>query len=1161
MCNKQITVMKKFFRMVTALSLVAGVLAFTGCTDYEDDINGLSERIDALETGTIASVQEQVKALETSLGSATTAISELNSTVDGIESTLTGLQGDVDALEGEVGDLGTSVSTIEEKIAALESLKGEVEDLATTVEKIKTSLSEDYLTKDEAAATYATAEAVKALEARLGTAEGKLDDFTSDLAELRAGLAALEGKYDSELKISEVIAKIDAAQASADAAKAAADKAQADATTALGEVRSLKEALGVYADAAYIEAALDEKLDIEDFDATFDAALAEALENDGVITEAIAKAIDEAVSVVSAKLDELLGQIPHRLTSLSLIPEFYVDGVETIPVWTMYYNYRSLNAGFSEYVNPTVERDPIILSYQGTEVRYHVSPSGVSNDDIEKPEFVLEKAIELRSAAENNFIEVSDYNIENDELTVTLTKNYDAGVLLPKENNSIYTAALKVPISERNLIEGEETEAYVYSEYYKLTEVYATVEIAELRDINNDGVKEYACVDKNGNHTPYHFSESFDAATLTEPSIAARYNEKLDLLSMVTGCMNGMDGDQYQEITKEKLAELGLEFQFAIPSKEYLIGENKTNQQAFAQVVDGHYLQSTVPGGFTDNRAAVGRQPIVIALLVDTNSGNLVDAAWFKVIWTDQTIPATDLGLIKTFEYELSCNDFSGAMNWEEMNRLILAKIGENGISHELFYDTYRTIKVETKDNRILEDGEVSFILDPEFDNSSVLPTTTVATWTLTVDQIGNVIDKLLAGEKVTYTVDVTIQPDFSDEGQYYAGDIKFQFAVDVVLPALPAVEDYYPVNWDVEGDLLRVYPLQIDDNYWNGANSTAVTKTVEYNYPLNRQFVDVDKNGTFLTNILPTDETPAGAWDCRRWDLQFSASQNGTNNLYLPTFANRTMLLYADEGTSDGYHLLYGNIDAAHIWYTEKGESEAANEAFNWYTNNVDKIELRLPLVDAAKKLLVNNMVTSDAIAKHEAGELTTVTFDIWSRINAHNVYKVETFDVWYVNPLSIDANVEGKFTDAQLGGSKVSIKDAFKKGVLDFVNNEVAVYPGTGDPDRLRQYYDVKAPVWGAEKALVNIDKSTNDIDTSLDANDPADAAKMYLLSETPNDWSVVPEGDYLVFYNRGGAAVTSEDVVIWVPVTVEHKWGTWSEYVPIALKPNSATTGGEE
>ena len=1139
-----------------ALSLIGGAFAFTGCTDYEDDINKLNDRLDALETGTIASVQEQVKALETSLGSATTAISELNSTVDGIESTLTGLQGDVDALEGEVGDLGTSVSTIEEKIATLESLKGEVEDLATTVEEIKTSLSEDYLTKDEAAATYATAEAVKALEARLGTAEGKLDDFTSDLAELRAGLTALEGKYDSELKISEVIAKIEAAQASADAAKAAADKAQADATTALGEVRSLKEALGVYADAAYIEAALDEKLDIEDFDATFDAALAEALKNDGVITEAIAKAIDEAVSVVSAKLDELLAQIPHRLTSLSLIPEFYVDGVETIPVWTVVYDAKALGADYSGYVEPLVERGPVMMGYKGSEVRYHVSPSGVSNDDIEKPEFVLEKAIELKSAVENNFIEVTDYNIENDELTVTVNKKYDSESLVP-ERPFIYTAALKVPISERNLIEGEETEAYVYSEYYKLAEVYASIEIAALRDLNEDLDGKYECGETD---LHYHFSESFDAAAATKPSIAVRYDEKFDLMSAVTGCLNE-DLFGNKEITKEELAELGLEFQFVIPTKEYLLGENKTNQQAFAQVVDGHYLQSTVPGGFTDNRAAVGRQPIVIALLVDTNSGNLVDAAWFKVIWTDQTIPATDLGLIKTFEYELSCNDFSGAMNWEEMNRLILAKIGENGISHELFYDTYRTIKIETKDNRILEDGEVSFILDPEFDNSSVLPTTTVATWTLTVDQIGNVIDKLLAGEKVTYTVDVTIQPDFSDEGQYYAGDIKLQFAVDVVLPALPAVEDYYPVNWDVEGDLLRVYPLQIDDNYWNGANSVAVTKTVEYNYPLNRQFVDVDKNGTFLTNILPTDETPAKAWDCRRWDLQFSASQLGTDNMYTPWFAGRTGFLYAEEGSGDGYHLAKGTGDAAHIWWTKPNEDAPENTPYNWYTNNVDKIELRLPLNEDAKDLLVENMATSAAIAANEAGELTTVTFDIWSRINAHNVYKVETFDVWYVNPLSIDANVKGEFTDAKLGGSKVSIKDAFKKGVLDFVNNEVAVYPGTGDPDRLRQYYDVKAPVWGAEKALVNIDKSTNDIDTSLDANDPADAAKMYLLSETPNDWSVVLEGDNLVFYNRGGVAVTSEDVVIWVPVTVEHKWGTWSEYVPIALKPNPATAGGEE
>ena len=53
--------MKKFFRMVVALSLVGGAFAFTGCTDYEDDINGLEDRVSALES-TVADLQSQIEA-------------------------------------------------------------------------------------------------------------------------------------------------------------------------------------------------------------------------------------------------------------------------------------------------------------------------------------------------------------------------------------------------------------------------------------------------------------------------------------------------------------------------------------------------------------------------------------------------------------------------------------------------------------------------------------------------------------------------------------------------------------------------------------------------------------------------------------------------------------------------------------------------------------------------------------------------------------------------------------------------------------------------------------------------------------------------------------------------------------------------------------------
>ena len=60
-------------------------------------------------------------------------------------------------------------------------------------------------------------------------------DLNTKLGELEGDLKSLEGKYDSDLKISEIIKKI--------------DQAQTDASEALGKVKSLMDALGVYAEA------------------------------------------------------------------------------------------------------------------------------------------------------------------------------------------------------------------------------------------------------------------------------------------------------------------------------------------------------------------------------------------------------------------------------------------------------------------------------------------------------------------------------------------------------------------------------------------------------------------------------------------------------------------------------------------------------------------------------------------------------------------------------------------------------------------------------------------------------------------------------------------------------------------------------------------------
>ena len=134
--------------------------------DYETDINNLNDRLDALETGRIADVEDQLASLQEALASAESAI---------------------DAIEA----------------LNLEELSQDLSDLKGTVQEIENGLS-DYATLDYVEATFATKTDVADLNTKLGELEGDLK--------------SLEGKYDSDLKISEIIKKIDQAQADASGA-------------------------------------------------------------------------------------------------------------------------------------------------------------------------------------------------------------------------------------------------------------------------------------------------------------------------------------------------------------------------------------------------------------------------------------------------------------------------------------------------------------------------------------------------------------------------------------------------------------------------------------------------------------------------------------------------------------------------------------------------------------------------------------------------------------------------------------------------------------------------------------------------------------------------------------------------------------------------------
>ena len=136
-----------------------------------------------------------------------------------------------------------------------------------------------------------------------------------------------------------------------------------------------------------------------------------------------------------------------------------------------------------------------------------------------------------------------------------------------------------------------------------------------------------------------------------------------------------------------------------------------------------------------------------------------------------------------------------------------------------------------------------------------------------------------------------------------------------------------------------------------------------------------------------------------------------------------------------------------------------------------------------------------------------------------------------------------------------------------MDFNGETVSLTPAKDRPEELRQYYAVEAPVWNVEEARISLVSNGGDlvVNNDLDANIAADLAKMQKLSALKAN-KIDIRVDYLdatnelVFYADNGWAVEN-DVNIWVPVTVKHKWGEETVYglryfSSLHLQPQSKT-----
>ena len=130
---------KNLFRKFLALFLTGTLLAGVGCKDYDDDIKEINNKIEGLETGKLASLEEQLNSLKVTISTLEQADKDLQQKINEQEKAISSATGDIEQLEKE----------LEKAVKAHESLQ-------TNIDNLKKYCDGAFLKTADAAKTYAT---------------------------------------------------------------------------------------------------------------------------------------------------------------------------------------------------------------------------------------------------------------------------------------------------------------------------------------------------------------------------------------------------------------------------------------------------------------------------------------------------------------------------------------------------------------------------------------------------------------------------------------------------------------------------------------------------------------------------------------------------------------------------------------------------------------------------------------------------------------------------------------------------------------------------------------------------------------------------------------------------------------------------------------------
>ncbi len=348
--------MKKLLLVIAAVAMM-----LPSCKKINEAIEGLDSRLDKLEQETIPTIDEQISAINTTLGNLDAMDKEMKGYIDNLTTTASSLQEQInatntkiDAVKAELqGEISTAKSEVLAQLAiAKTELENELAQINSTIETLKAKDSEldnkiaelrSYVdtelgeTTDWVNATFATLEQYNSLVSEVATIKEQIKAINQSITELETRLTT-KIKEDIANAVSTLNADIqqkvkEITDAYTNAVKTAKDEITAAYTTAIQNAinaldSSLKSWVGEQLSNYYTIAEVNAKISalqtaITDGDASLQEelkSLKSQLETTATeITTAYKKAIEEAINtnngVIDTKIANEIASVNQRITN------------------------------------------------------------------------------------------------------------------------------------------------------------------------------------------------------------------------------------------------------------------------------------------------------------------------------------------------------------------------------------------------------------------------------------------------------------------------------------------------------------------------------------------------------------------------------------------------------------------------------------------------------------------------------------------------------------------------------------------------------------------------------------------------------------------------------------------------------------------------------